>query len=44
MKLFLIERLTPVLALACALTVFVAAALDLPEASPGTAAVATGVP
>ncbi len=31
MRLFLIDRLTPVLALACAVTVFLAAACDFPE-------------
>ena len=43
MRSFVEDRLTPVLALACAIVVFVAAAVDLPEAAPARAsAVATG--
>lgn len=39
MKLFFVDRVTPVLALACAALVFIAAALDQPDPAPGAPAV-----
>ena len=41
MKLFFLDRLTPLLALGCAFAVFFAAALDLPQEAQAAPAAAT---